>query len=290
MVSTYTSKCHFFLDTYCFTGTAVLAKPANPHANQQLYIVLSLTLSFYPMARGRVKSNNGVGELGAEGVLHQIKHESLLEIVRYKECMHNHAASMGYYTIDGCCEFVKGGEDGTPESLLCAACECHRSFHRKEVLFHDGTTEVWYLPRPVTIVAAPIPLPHNIFLYNLRAPPLNQHQNEVPSEILREGETKVEMEGTKKPRTKLTKEQKERMSAFAERFGWKSHRHNDEEIRKFCSDIGISRRVFKVWLNNNRYGKGAALPAPSSSASPPPQQPSSPPPSMPPLPPTFCSS
>ena len=100
----------------------------------------------------------------------------------------------------------------------------------------------------------------------------------------------MEMEGTKKPRTKLTKEQKERMSAFAERFGWKSHRHNDEEIRKFCSDIGISRRVFKVWLNNNRYGKGAALPAPSSSASPPPQQPSSPPPSMPPLPPTFCSS
>ncbi|CAH8381876.1 unnamed protein product [Eruca vesicaria subsp. sativa] len=25
------------------------------------------------------------------------------------------------------------GEEGTAESLLCAACDCHRSFHRKEI-------------------------------------------------------------------------------------------------------------------------------------------------------------
>ena len=260
----------------------VLAKPANPHANQQLYIASSLALSFYPMARVRVKPNNGAGELGGEGVRPQINHESVVEIVRYKECMHNHAASIGYYTIDGCGEFLKGGEDGSPKALLCAACKCHRSFHRKEVLFHDDNTKVWYLHRPVTIAAAPNPLPRNILLYNLRAPPLSQQQNGVWSEKLRGGETEVEMKRRKKPRTKLTKEQKERMTAFAERVGWKSHRHNDQEIRKFCSDIGISRREFKVWLNNNRYGKEATIP-PLSSASPPPQPPSSPPPPMSPL-------
>ena len=69
---------------------------------------------------------------------------------------------------------------------------------------------------------------------------------------------------------------------FAERLGWKSPRHNDEEIRKFSSDVGISRRVFKVWLNNNKYGKGAALPPLLSSPSPLPQPPPSPqPPSSP---------
>ena len=147
--------------------------------------------------------------------------------------------------------------------------------------FHDGTTEVWYLHRLVTISPAPIPMPNNIFCYNLRSspspplPPLNQ--NEMGSEKF--GVT--EMERRKKPRMKLTKEQKERMSAFAERLGWKSPRNNDEEIRKFCSDVGISRRVFKVWLNNNRYGKEAALPSLSSSPSLPPQPLSSP--LMPPL-------
>ena len=235
------------------------------------------------MARLRMKSCSSVGGIGSEGLgHHKIKHESLIEIVRYMECMHNHAASLGYYSIDGCCEFLKDGVDGTPESLICAACGCHRSFHRKEVLFHDGTTEVWYLHRPVTIAPAPIPMSNNIFCYNLRPPPLPPlNQNEIGSEKFKV----AEMERRKKPRTKLTKQQKERMSAFAERLGWKSPRHNDEEIRKFCSDVGISRRVFKVWLNNNRYGKDAALPPLSLSPSPPQPPPSPQPPSSPLMPP-----
>ena len=67
---------------------------------------------------------------------------------------------------------------------------------------------------------------NNIFCYNLRPLPL-LNQNEVASEKFGE----EEMEWRKKPRAKLTKEQKERMSAFAERLRWKSPRHNDEEIR-----------------------------------------------------------
>ncbi|KAF5183074.1 Zinc-finger homeodomain protein [Thalictrum thalictroides] len=52
--------------------------------------------------------------------------------VRYRECLKNHAASIGGHVVDGCGEFMPGGEEGTVESLKCAACECHRNFHRKE--------------------------------------------------------------------------------------------------------------------------------------------------------------
>lgn len=61
--------------------------------------------------------------------------------VRYGGCLKNHAAKSGRHVLDGCGEFLPSGEDGTPESFKCAACECHRSFHRREseadVLHHQ---------------------------------------------------------------------------------------------------------------------------------------------------------
>ncbi|CAN4081672.1 unnamed protein product [Withania somnifera] len=52
--------------------------------------------------------------------------------VRYKECQKNHAASIGGYAVDGCREFMPSGEEGTDNALICAACGCHRNFHRRE--------------------------------------------------------------------------------------------------------------------------------------------------------------
>lgn len=52
--------------------------------------------------------------------------------VRYKECLKNHAANLGGYVLDGCGEFMPSGEEETLEYLKCAACDCHRNFHRKE--------------------------------------------------------------------------------------------------------------------------------------------------------------
>lgn len=54
-------------------------------------------------------------------------------------------------------------------------------------------------------------------------------------------------------RTKFTEEQKSKMLEFAEKLGWKPQKHDEEEIVKFCRAVGISRRVFKVWLSNNRH-------------------------------------
>lgn len=53
--------------------------------------------------------------------------------VRYGECQKNHAASIGGHAVDGCREFMASGEQGTNGALACAACGCHRNFHRKEV-------------------------------------------------------------------------------------------------------------------------------------------------------------
>ncbi|OAY85768.1 mini zinc finger protein 1-like [Ananas comosus] len=55
------------------------------------------------------------------------------KVVRYRECRRNHAASIGGYAVDGCREFMAAGEEGTPAALRCAACSCHRSFHKREV-------------------------------------------------------------------------------------------------------------------------------------------------------------
>ncbi|XP_018438286.1 mini zinc finger protein 3-like [Raphanus sativus] len=53
--------------------------------------------------------------------------------VRYVECQKNHAANIGGYAVDGCREFMASGGEGTDDALTCAACCCHRNFHRKEV-------------------------------------------------------------------------------------------------------------------------------------------------------------
>ncbi|XP_018483910.1 mini zinc finger protein 3-like [Raphanus sativus] len=53
--------------------------------------------------------------------------------VRYVECQKNHAANLGGYAVDGCREFMARGGEGTDDALTCAACGCHRNFHRREV-------------------------------------------------------------------------------------------------------------------------------------------------------------
>ncbi|XP_042495697.1 zinc-finger homeodomain protein 5-like [Macadamia integrifolia] len=71
--------------------------------------------------------------------------------VRYRDCLKNHAASIGTHVVDGCGEFMPSGEEGTMEALKCAACDCHRNFHRKEVEGEprtSGATNCYYCYDP----------------------------------------------------------------------------------------------------------------------------------------------
>lgn len=71
---------------------------------------------------------------------------------RYRECLKNHAVNIGGHAVDGCGEFMAAGEEGTLDALKCAACNCHRNFHRKETdttgAAADPTTPSSATPHP----------------------------------------------------------------------------------------------------------------------------------------------
>lgn len=68
------------------------------------------------------------------GVLKRHHHRQPSVIVSYKECLKNHAASLGAHALDGCGEFMPSpsATPTDPTSLKCAACGCHRNFHRRD--------------------------------------------------------------------------------------------------------------------------------------------------------------
>lgn len=73
--------------------------------------------------------------------------------VVYKECLKNHAASLGGHALDGCGEFMPAPTATAldPTSLKCAACGCHRNFHRREPEEAVNATSVSVAP-PLTHV------------------------------------------------------------------------------------------------------------------------------------------
>ncbi|KAF4350136.1 hypothetical protein F8388_001314, partial [Cannabis sativa] len=211
--------------------------------------------------------------------------------IRYRECLKNHAASTGGNIYDGCGEFMPSGEEGSLEALKCAACQCHRNFHRKEI---DGESQL-YSPSSrrssstnattlmLNALQLPPPLPspsgfhhhhHHHKYFNHGAPQIIQPMNvafggggaagtESSSEDLNLYGSTAEAAaaaaaapppfGSKKRfRTKFTQEQKDKMLEFSEKVGWRFQKQNEEEVERFCAEVGIRRQVLKVWMHNNK--------------------------------------
>ncbi|XP_022845031.1 zinc-finger homeodomain protein 11-like [Olea europaea var. sylvestris] len=149
----------------------------------------------------------------------------------YRECLRNHAATLGSYATDGCGEFTL--DDTFPGGLCCAACGCHRNFHRKityRASYSSGG------------------MAHG-----------------TGAEMIEYGggsgvqSPESERSSKKRFRTKFTEEQKEKMLEFAEKLGWKLLRKDEEdETERFCRGIGISRKVFKVWMHNHKNSSTAS--------------------------------
>lgn len=248
---------------------------------------LGMDLSVVPYGEtGRSKGDLGgerrVAELGGGGA-------------KYRECMRNHAAAIGGQAYDGCGEFMPGGEEGTPEALKCAACGCHRNFHRRAG-FSSGEP-----CRPLLLKAAP-PLPSGfpVFLpppphlmaplpfHAIRPPPPPQptgcqadrsrvgsetppRREEPPHPGTAEGPRGA---ARKRYRTKFTQEQKEKMQAFAEKLGWRIQKHDVVALEEFCVEVGVKRHVLKVWMHNNKShlssaAGAASAPKPDSTSAPP---------------------
>ncbi|KAM0842754.1 hypothetical protein ACQ4PT_058151 [Festuca glaucescens] len=175
----------------------------------------------------------------------------------YRECRRNHAAKLGTYASDGCCEYTP--DDGHPAALLCAACGCHRNFHRKAFL--DGAS-----------VGSPgAASPHTpLMLPSPSAPPGYMHHLAMagPAGVSMGGDGvgggSRSGGGRRRTRTKFTDEQKARMLRFAERLGWRMPKREpgrapgDDEVARFCREIGVIRQVFKVWMHNHKAGVGGS--------------------------------
>ncbi|OAY46459.1 zinc-finger homeodomain protein 2 [Manihot esculenta] len=147
----------------------------------------------------------------------------------YKECLRNHAASLGSYATDGCGEFTL--DHTSPSTLQCAACGCHRNFHRK-VTYSSSSSR----PDQSTVMEM-------------------MEYVDVGSRLPGERSSGK----TKRFRTKFTAEQKEKMLGFAEKLGWKLQRKDEEdEVERFCRGVGISRQVFKVWMHNHKNSSSSS--------------------------------
>ncbi|KAG6594825.1 Zinc-finger homeodomain protein 6, partial [Cucurbita argyrosperma subsp. sororia] len=202
---------------------------------------------------------------------------NVIPSVRYRECLKNHAASTGGHVLDGCGEFMPGGETGTPEALKCAACECHRNFHRKEVKDHEPTQLAvpsgFFISNTIRnnghrTDRSPVPLSRH---HQLPAVPISSMMafggsNGAPDESSSEdlnmfhqsnngardlfGQQQQLMK--KRFRTKFTQGQKDKMEEFAEKLGWRIQKHDELEVQQFCAEVGVRRQVFKVWMHNNK--------------------------------------
>ncbi|XP_052183354.1 zinc-finger homeodomain protein 2-like [Diospyros lotus] len=189
----------------------------------------------------------------------------------YRECMKNHAASMGGHAVDGCNEFFPAGEEGTLDAHKCAACHCHRNFHRKEVsgesfrshhyLLHHQQRPPYYHPV----------LPSGSgYLNQVTMPRPYQQLLALPS-TSREEEGGANPGGggpKKRSRTKFSQEQKEKMLVLAKSLGWRIQKHDAAAVEQFCSENGVERRVLKVWMHNNKHASTVARKLSSSMAVP----------------------
>ncbi|KAH7549451.1 hypothetical protein ACOSP7_025748 [Xanthoceras sorbifolium] len=150
---------------------------------------------------------------------------------KYRECLRNHAASLGSYATDGCGEFTRDGS--SPASLQCAACGCHRNFHRKITYSSSSSGRETGM---------------ELVDYGGRR-----------SHAAAESPESGEGSGKKRFRTKFTAEQKEKMLGFAEKLGWKLQRKDEEdEVERFCREVGVSRQVFKVWMHNHKNSSSSS--------------------------------
>lgn len=189
--------------------------------------------------------------------------------VVYKECMRNHAASLGRVAYDGCLEFLEGGlrpDDNTRDELLCAACGCHRSFHRKITIYTPITQTNEPNSSNNNNVNGTVSPPSGFRVQELEAQPETKAlamPYPMPMPVAAAPPVRP-----RKKRTSFTAEQKRRLMGFAERVGWKPKKADKEVVNNFCMEMGISRRMFVVWLSNNRrhampQNNGATDPTPS---------------------------
>lgn len=156
-----------------------------------------------------------------------------------------------------------------PTSLKCAACGCHRNFHRRDP--EENLTHMIeyhpHLPAPIT--------PHRVRSPNSSVSPPPISSSYYPSApqmllALSTGGLSIKPEnhhntntvisplggsnsGRKRFRTKFSQEQKDKMYSFSEKLGWKMQKRDEVLVEQFCNEVGVGKGVLKVWMHNNKH-------------------------------------
>ncbi|KAH6798067.1 zinc finger homeodomain 1 [Perilla frutescens var. hirtella] len=183
--------------------------------------------------------------------------------VAYKECMKNHAANIGGHAVDGCGEYMPPptAVPTDPTSLICAACGCHRNFHRREPESPTAAITPPFLdfrrpgqvppPNRTSSPSPPFPYAPHMLLSLSAAVAAEQHHHQEPVTPTAENPL-----GRKRFRTRFSHEQKEKMLSFSEKLGWKVHKSDEAAVEEFCREAGVARGVLKVWMHNNKNTVG----------------------------------
>ncbi|KAG2302395.1 hypothetical protein Bca52824_031046 [Brassica carinata] len=161
---------------------------------------------------------------------------------RYGECRKNQAASAGTTAYDGCGEFVSANPSGED----CAACGCHRSFHREESVSKTILEALKISP---------------LQFRQIFCSPYGDGDTEAKNKkrIAADRSSGEEAGRAKRSKTRFTAEQTERMRSYAEKVGWKVSSESRERVREFCDGIGVTRRNLRVWMNNHNGDNGRRL-------------------------------
>ncbi|KAL0912519.1 hypothetical protein M5K25_018497 [Dendrobium thyrsiflorum] len=175
----------------------------------------------------------------------------------HRECLKNHAASLGGHALDGCCEFMPSPAAilADPTSLKCAACGCHRNFHRR-VSFAATSAEEEEIEGEVEGEG------RRRRSSSAGRQPLSSYFNSAPHTLLalsRDERPSPASVARKRFRTKFSAEQKGRMMELSERLGWKLQKRDEGLVDDYCREIGVGKGVFKVWMHNNKYQVFRAL-------------------------------
>ncbi|RZC80596.1 hypothetical protein C5167_043171 [Papaver somniferum] len=157
----------------------------------------------------------------------------------YGECQKNHSAKLGTDTRDGCGEYM--ADDTTPRGLYCDACGCHRNLHKKILALVDNVDGHELLEHEATASVGGVAYESH-----------HQQQQEQQKQHA------ATLGGSTRKDEKRHSEQQETLATTnANNTGWRmptksSAVEHEEEIRKLCNEFGITRFVFKTWMNNQK--------------------------------------
>lgn len=167
----------------------------------------------------------------------------------YHECLKNHAASLGGHVLDGCGEFMPDPDN----PLKCAACSCHRSFHRKDCVGINQISGTSHVSVPLLLPPTHHPFPYQGRQYQSGLSGGTTTESSSEERIGTGSAVPAHTSSKKRYRTKFTPEQKEKMLCFAERVEWRIQKQDEHLVEQFCNEVGVRRQVLKVWMHNNKH-------------------------------------